>query len=520
MTRDTLDRLVNPLLVKEMYQSLHSHRFVAALWILLGCCLAAFAVVTASHAVDYDNPVARQCGDDLYAGFAVFLFLASAGVLPLLAFFNLREEITSGTFELVRITSIDARRYVRGRIYASLVKALVVFAVVGPFAASAFLYKRIGVVTILVALAAKFLYCVLACSVAVFLASLTSISGLRIVAVVAALAVVGGGVAAGFAAGEAIEDLDSSPVRAREVVVAATMAVLVLVAVWFFAAASANILTFPADKTSNQTKLATLAMVGVVWLACCIGTVIARASSAVSAAIFVGLGVVFLSLMSLLWLVGPTRLAVRHRKRLSRASTLRRLAFFPFADGPGSSAVFLAAGVVAVAIGGGVLASFAADTSDSARAGEVFAILIQFPIYALYLSALARLVASRLPKRLQSTRTAGVCLLAIIAFNLLVPVTWFVATAGRIRPAANLLTAPFPILYMMGWSYRGPEDILLYHLAIPAVIGIGYFGVAFIRQIDAYLQELDWTLFQGRKTTRRKHPGEVITPGAERSNDH
>jgi hypothetical protein len=483
---EQLDRRVNPLLIKEMYQSLHSRKFVASLWIMLACCLAAFGLITAAAEPGTGQygagPVNRQCGDDLYTAFGVVLFLASGIVLPLLAFFNLFEEIRSGTLELVQITRLDARQQVRGRLFASLVKAVVIFAVIGPFAVAAFLYKRIGVFEILGALYVNFLYALLACALAIYLAALARIRQFRTLARIAVLGLVVLG------AGLLIPAVgDGLPFREDDFDLGGLLGwllggVLTALFVWFIAAGSANTLTYESDKSSHRSKLALVIMLATA-LAGLVVIGLADRLYHGTAQAFAICALLAVSVFGAYWMTGPTRLSVRLRKRLDHAGAAVRLLSFPFVDGPGSSAAYFLGFLVLVGFGTAVVLGFPHPDWDwdFGDAGFAFAIVI----YALYLSALSRMIASRLPARVQSVRTARICLLGLLTANLIAPLIWLPFARGD-GPPANVLTGFFPILYFAARSDYRSDSFVVVDLFLPALIGILYFGIAAVVQFEDY----------------------------------
>ena len=266
--KDRMDRLANPLLVKEMYQSVHSKKFLAALWLLLGGALFTYAVVYLSR------PESGECGGHMFAVFGTLTYLMALCVLPYLGFSNLYQEVEGRTIELVHITAITSARQVRGRLMAALTKVALLYAVVGPFAVTAFLFKGVGIEAIAFVLGLILIFSVPACALGIWFGALTSSKHIRVIARWGYVLVVGltlfYGMVFGLASAQSFFfgfGMGGGPGLETIFITLGVSAPLALLATWFLCASAANILTFEADKCSGKTKLVLLVIVAAAFAA-------------------------------------------------------------------------------------------------------------------------------------------------------------------------------------------------------------------------------------------------------------
>jgi hypothetical protein len=482
-TRDLLDGLPNPLLVRGMYQSLHSRKFISALWLLLGCSLVAYAVVFAAAG-------GEPCGGQMAAVFIFFIYVTGAVVLPFLAFSNLHEEVKSRTLELIHITRMNARKQVRGRMLASAVKIGLLFSVMGPFAVAAFLFKGEGaaVEVILSMLYVTLLLSVLACAGGVFAASLTSVRELR------GIAKLGFGLLLVFSFFLPFGILDepfflsstpsSSGWLAELLIVLGICTVMAALFVWFLCAAAANLLTFEADKCSSRTKGVALIIVAALWL--CIfsaGLYFGDMDDEVMT-FFAGASSLFISGCCAFWLTAKPRVAARHRKRFRRFGSVYKALMFPLADGAGSTAVYMGLAFCGILIGFiALLMTPGADTPDD----EVLYALIPAPVYVLCFCALAHGVTRLAPRRWRTAKAVRGVFLALVALNLVIFVVWSIASKGRLDVASNPATGLFPFVYLASIEYSHEPWLVFSDLAIPALVGFTYHLFASVRHFTRYM---------------------------------
>ena len=487
--REKLDGLVNPLLVKEMYQSLHNRKFLAALWLMLGCSLVTYVTV-------YAGSGEEPCGDNMFGVFAFFMYVACVFVLPFLAFSNLEEEVKSRTIELVHITRMTARKHVRGRLLASLVKIGLIFSMVGPFAVAAFLFKGIGVFPIIFTLCLILLTSVVGCAIGIFFAALTSITQMRHVAkglfilillvsiflpftVVNAFSPFGRGFGGGGLAGAwVIEALFSF----------GAVLILAVLAVWFLCAAAANTLTFEANKCSSRTKFIVLVAVAVSWAMVVLPFVtLGEPLPEQAPAIFGTVAAIPLLVCGLFWLLAPDRVPYRFQRKFKRRSIAYQALMFPLTDGTGSTTAFLFIAFGLVFIGQLLLLLF---PDPEWRAGTASPVVL-CAAYALFFSALTHGIVRLFPERFRTPKALKGAFLILLALNFIVPAVWAFASRTNRLPKPSPVTGLFPLVHFMAIArassreYNDPR--LLFDLFVPLTVGLIYHITAMARRFGRYM---------------------------------
>ncbi|MCK4374217.1 MAG: hypothetical protein KAX19_02775, partial [Candidatus Brocadiae bacterium] len=345
--RQKLDGAANPIMLKEMWQSVHSKVFMAFFWLLLAIALLIYYISVGGER--------ETSGQGMFMAFAFLMGLMMMFMIPTAAFVSLYREIRTQTIELVQITAMQGRQLVRGRLMASGMRILLLCSLVAPFAVTSFLFGGIDLVSILVSVYGLLLLSFCACAVAVFFGALTAYRRLRLLAVLGfgGLMLVGvliplgmaplmvamvtfgapfwgpfGAVRGGIATGSLLASLGWSTV-------------LAVLLVMLLTASAANSLTFPQNRSSARTKFVALlivaALFGSSWtMVAMVGTPLpgAFAPFQLNACLLVGV-------CSLFWLTGDPHIPHRHRVKLARRGRLVRLLYAPFRDGASSGAAYL-----------------------------------------------------------------------------------------------------------------------------------------------------------------------------------
>lgn len=135
---------LNPMLVKEVYQSFRG-------WGLI----IGFAVALLVPLLGFLEMVSETSAQGDYYARIVVLALAFAGIiiLPLGAGAALRQDIISGTIELIALSRLSPYKMIMGRFQSSMMRLLLLFAAVMPFTVSSLFLGDITpeqVVTLLV----------------------------------------------------------------------------------------------------------------------------------------------------------------------------------------------------------------------------------------------------------------------------------------------------------------------------------------------------------------------------------
>ena len=480
--RDRLDGLANPLLVKEMYQSLHNKKFLTALWLMLGCSLVAYVAIFAGSE-------GEACGDTMFGVFAFVMYIGCVFVLPYLAFANLSEEVKSRTLELVHITKMNSRKHVRGRLLASLVKIGLVFSTIGPFAAAAFLFKGIGVGAVLILLSFILLLSVFVCSLGIFFAALTSQKQMSSLARGLFVILLIGAVFLPFSVFDEFRFFErmfsSSGSLIDALIGLAGTSITTVLSVWFLCAASANILTFEADKCSAKTKFILL----IIIVAQCftfslpafIGMPIDK-GNVIAFAIFASIPVM---VCGSFWLTGPSRVAYRFQKKFKKRGPAYQARTFPFTDGAGSSALylFIAFGFILV----GTVFMFALSGEDWEE-GILFPIVI-CSAYPLFYSALSRGIVRLLAEKRRTIKMLRGVLLGLLALNFIVPILLGVAGGFFRSPDPSPVTGLFPLVHLVCMADESGYGLprLLVDLAVPVFVGVAVHLIIMARHFGRYM---------------------------------
>jgi hypothetical protein len=139
------DRL-NPILVKETRQALKSRQFVLTfvlvlasgwVWSILGVALQGPAI----HV--------QASGSAMFSGYFLILAFPLLVIVPFTAFRSITVEREDRTFELLAITTLNARQIVSGKLASTFVQMLVYLSAISPCLAFTYLLRGIDFPTIL-----------------------------------------------------------------------------------------------------------------------------------------------------------------------------------------------------------------------------------------------------------------------------------------------------------------------------------------------------------------------------------
>lgn len=124
----------NPILVKELRQSLKSKQFVVTFMLLVTVAwlVSVFGLLMFQQHVQY-GPAGRY----FFVGFYVALAVATLLIVPFGSFRSLQSERDFNTFEILSVTTITPQQIVHGRLLSSLVQCLIFYSAITPFIAFA-----------------------------------------------------------------------------------------------------------------------------------------------------------------------------------------------------------------------------------------------------------------------------------------------------------------------------------------------------------------------------------------------
>ncbi len=122
----------NPILVKELRQSLKSRQFVVTFMLLVTAAwfVSVFGLLIFPNEVQY-GPAGRF----FFLGFYVALAVATLLIVPFTSYKSLTAERDFNTYEILSVTTITPRQIVHGRLASSLVQCLIYYSAITPFIA-------------------------------------------------------------------------------------------------------------------------------------------------------------------------------------------------------------------------------------------------------------------------------------------------------------------------------------------------------------------------------------------------
>ncbi|MHC4479781.1 MAG: ABC transporter permease [Planctomycetota bacterium] len=479
-----LDEAANPVMMKEVYQSVHSRRLMGAFWLLLGVAVLTYYLVN-RHVAAPSRP-----GETMFVLFALLMGLMGIFMIPYSAFSGLYAEVTSGTLELVRITGMGSIRLVRGRLLAAAVKVLLLLSIIAPFAVTSFLFGGVDLVQILTVMHAMLLLSLCACAVGVFFAAMAAYPGMGVLArwLFLGLHVMGLLAFLGFCLGVLV-DVGSSMLGARALAVELVgVTVLAALAIAFLNACSANALRPPRLRSSARAKLTALAIVCAL-----LGWLIARTAArghGYSLHVTVGayalgfafaasnvLAGLFLGVCCLMWMAAD----FPADRRPGEGRRARRWVGRLFCDGPGPTVAFACLALCLVPLvwvlcflPGVPAGSWRHWESEAAICPPVLALT-----FVLYVSALARIVTNFLPRRNRTAMARRIASVLLLAGGFGVALCAVLAAGPYgIEDLDGFASAAVPPLYLVFCLEAEPEvGEFLAHMAAPFCLGAGFYLV-------------------------------------------
>ncbi len=182
-----LPRRLNPIVVKELRQAVRS-RFVSGVFVLfLGVELFAIGMLLLTRSAKVDP--AMYLGRDMFQLLFVLLSVACLAFIPLYAGVRLAMERWDDNLDLLFITTIKPGAIIRGKLFAAVAIAVLLFAAAAPFMSFSYLLRGIDIPSIFVALGFVFVVVVAVTQAALFLACLPAS---RVFKLLLGLASVGG----------------------------------------------------------------------------------------------------------------------------------------------------------------------------------------------------------------------------------------------------------------------------------------------------------------------------------------
>lgn len=371
------DRL-NPILVKEVRQSLRGRYFRVSFWITLSLATVVGMTVLLVRFANQDDLALMVHGPEFFVAIFACLALATQILVPFSAFLSMGGEWDENTFDLLVLSNLKPWQIVIGKVQSAGVQALLFYSSFGPFLVFAFLLRGVDLLAIFLGLSVSFATSLLLSCLAVAMSSFGQGRFARLVLMVllAIVLVQSTFVTIAWASGSM---MIPGQLYRTEVLqaLAAAISVATAVAAFFFAAACAR-LAHPEENRSTGLRVMTLCSiaVGLCWLTIIDGSRVDDDS--VIAAVLASH--IALAISSLFFVTEPERLGRRVAVALPK-SAIKRALMTPLLPGGARGLLFYLFGSTLV-IGWAFVYSIIGAGRLVFHTGQVHA-LIALPLYGL-----------------------------------------------------------------------------------------------------------------------------------------
>ncbi|MCB9914734.1 MAG: hypothetical protein H6828_06235 [Planctomycetes bacterium] len=336
-----LSDLLNPILVKEVRQSLRGRYFKVSFWVTLTIAtLVGLAVLLFTYNEAQDMGL-DTFGAPFFIAMLSCLVLATQVLVPFSAFLSMGSEWDENTYDLLVLSNLRPRQIVLGKVLSAFVQALLFYAAFGPFLVFAFLLRGLDIVAIFTVLGMSTVASLLLSSVAVAMSSFGRGRFVRLLLMVVLAVLL---VWTSFGTVFAGAGLTFSPTELyrpeTQQAIGATLSIAFAVALFFFAAACAR-LAHPEENRSTGLRLMTLVVIaiGLGWMTWIMGAHFEDEPALAS----VCLAHAVLAATTLFFVTEPERLGRRVTSGLPRFRLLRLLEA-PFLPGGGRGLLFFLVG--------------------------------------------------------------------------------------------------------------------------------------------------------------------------------
>lgn len=486
--KERLEGRANPIMIKEMYQAVHSRLFIIAFWILLVAALLVYFFTYLVSRVENEPP-----GQSMFWATNLILTGMVLFLIPLTSFLNLHGEILSNTLELVQITGISPRKLIRGALWAAVMKIILAFAVVAPFTVASYLFGGVEFLWVLCAVSVLFMASLVFTAVSLAFASMAAYARFKQFVKWIFLAVMFLGlpffIMAGvqyvlfflfmpFGRGPKLGAVDTKTMAA----VLGAFLLMTVLGVLFFNSVSANALTFAHNRNSARSKI--LALLGVITLFVLLLIPSLFFSGRDNEELVLGaqgIACPCLGLACLIWMTMDLHVPQRHRTRLEKRGRLFRDCYRFFHDGPASTGLYVFLGAVLM-IGLSFLflgVDWINGRSWSSREFDQASYAIPiFVTYVLYLFTLTKVITRFLPSRWQTVFTRRVALLLVVLGTTCLALVVLIIENQKVEP--NPLASLLPVLHLYALEYNPTAITNLMCLSVPFLIGfMGFLITAF-----------------------------------------
>ncbi len=252
---------INPIVVKEVRQSLKSKQFSVSFGLTL---IAAVAWTLIAISLMIPRVYFIPGGLPLLTGFFCILQLPLMIIIPFSAFRSLTTETEDSTFELLSISALSAWQIVLGKMTSALLQILLYLSALAPCIVLTYLLRGVSLFSILFLLSLTVLFSVAETAVALLLASVArarmmqaGASVLLLVGLIVAFFAWTSLIVSGF-----IDEVSNPPPQIYMVFFA--IATVIAVALELVLRAAAAAIDFPSENHSTPLRRRLLLLVGLI----------------------------------------------------------------------------------------------------------------------------------------------------------------------------------------------------------------------------------------------------------------
>lgn len=252
---------VNPILVRELQQSLRSRSLTSALFCAL---IVLFALAGVIGVMSLDDRELTETGRGAFMACFGCLMPFLTLLLPLQAFFSMMHEVRDGTAELLLLSKLTPREIVRGKLQAAGVLFVLFLALFAPSMALTWLLRGVSVAMIVMACIFALLSALTCSSLAIAAGSLArarQVTPLLIALI--ALGLAGITIAAIASGVRLIETIERYPGR-EILVVLGSIGLSLISALWLFALVARSQLTHPVENRATPFRILFAALVPIL----------------------------------------------------------------------------------------------------------------------------------------------------------------------------------------------------------------------------------------------------------------
>lgn len=409
---------VNPIVIKEVRQSLKSKQFTVSFGLTL---IAAVGWTLVAISMMVPRIFYLPAGVPLLAGYFCILAAPLMVIIPLVAFLSLTAETEDRTFELLSISALSAQQIVYGKMASASVQILLYLSALAPSIVLTYLLRGVGLSSILLLLGWTVILSIAETSLGMLLGA---IARTRMLQVVAAVMFLGGLFWAMFIWLSFIISfgLPSMPIPGQsEFLISAGLASVLAAIVTIALRAAAAAIDFPSENHSTPLRRRILALLGLI----CFWTIVLILMAKDMAVAQMMLITVFVSVLVIGTLMTGERGIISPRAQRSLPQSFMGRVFLTwFYPGAGLGYVFIVCSFAAfVATIAALELTFAGEFTN--RGGRNSSALLVGHVLLCYLAfyvGINRLLMMLVPRQQSSRMVGAVAMMAaILLLSHLVP---------------------------------------------------------------------------------------------------